>query len=1176
MSTSETSQLTLNQPRAARRKWLTPLVGLAIWLGTVMTISAVISMSIWRINATSIPTSADLDSWLWKSRDAKLAALREVYNGTPDFGDEQCVSIEKFLQQGQAGQPAADEVKWIKLIDANRFRARIMRCPWMNSINILQRQILAEQPVEHFSVDDLGAFHEIKIVRVVPWGRGGNTIGRPEGAEDLVLAYGLGSRTYSESEPLLFWLADAGGQWKLVDWEFVDSGSSESESAALLESASQHRLANGFREMSQYLRAADATRYADEDEFRRQLKKAEGCQLPPQIEELGRYMLINRWSNRDNPDEVRRLQQQVKDPDRMPGFHLIEIKVCEKLGDSENALAKIAHLEQLIGLRPQLIKSRAKLLEWSDRRDDAVVQWRRVVEFEPDVIWNLNELSRLLPDSQRDEIVQQIKKSREPVKLAYQFASYGMHRLKLETLRELAAFVKEKAPGSLEDQGLEVQCLVKNNDHVAAAELYRQSAERGTDQESQDRDWTAYFRQMSQAGRIVEAFKAHPNPARAFQMLMVRDDDDDDRGIDDDQLPIILDVLRQKASQDPWIQFYDGKLAADQQRFEEARRIFAALDEWLPDLKKNRTPDGEKTEDGQAKSDDESDSFGLESLEMQLRYQRCRVEYELGEDVETLEHYKGNEAAYNILSNLAHQYQHWDTLDRLNQTFARTNPNNPWLFSNQTRVLIARRKFDEARHKLRSLASREAKEAWLKYTRESLEREISEAETPVRTIDLLQGVKSPAVFKQLSRELLQEQNWDKLDQLCANYSESVSDPEFKNVQLEQAWRRSDDDRFIQLMATRSNAAKSYAETTWREREVRSLMRLGRQAEADQKAVGLWHHFGQHWPLVLTLVNKQDVAGLTTLLESDEQLASAWEYHDFFQDPILRKVLVDDAFESMRQGKKISLPLSYHGELVVLLLREPMVLNEELLGERLTSLATGQKPLQVTQVSSDKWIVDQNRCRFLVVASAEPYFSLQMVNDRLFDLRKDESPEETSGVFKEQTAYVQIVPILMDNDEPWDAAMRGIREIGSLLLNPKVAGVATRDRIGTRLQVVRLEPSQLDLPTSDALSEARLNGKGRLIRENYLPPSLTAHKRQQLTALASGKEPISPSTTATIQLCAVPRLLTIPVVVNAIRLNYGQVELVVEYQGDSPAPIPELRRGLSFTVSLDQVADVTIP
>lgn len=1167
----------LNPPRSRRRKWLTPLVGMTLWLVTVTVISIVMSALIWWINATSMPTTSDLDSWLWKSRDAKLAALREAYNGTPDFADERCAAIEKFLQQSPADQSDENEVKWIKLVDANRFRARILQCPWMKSISLLHRQQLAGQPIEHFSIDGFSEFREIKILRVVPWGRGGDTIGRNEGTQDLVLAYGLGSRSYGESEPLLFWLAEAGGQWKLIDWEFVDSGYSESESAALNESAIQHRLGNEYREALHSLHSADLTPYTNEDEFRRQLKKAGSQRLPPQVEELTRYMLIHRWSNRDFVDEVRRLEKEVKDPDRMPGFHLVEIKACEKLGESENALAKIAHLEQLIGLRPQLIKLRAKLLEWADRRDDAVVQWRRIVDWEPDGVWNLNELNRLLPDSQRGEIVQHITKSREPAKLAYQFASYGIHRIKLETLRELADFVKEVASDSTESEGLQVLCLVKDHDHVAAAERYRQSAERATDEEVRRRDWASYFYQMNQAGRIVEGFNAHPNPSVAFQMLIGHNEDDEDRPIDEDQLPILLEALRQKAPQDPWIPFYDGKIAADQQRFAEARVLFDTLEKRLPELKQNSTADaGEKSDESQEKSGDESDPFHLSSLETQLRYERCRVEYELGEDVETLEHYKNNEAAYNILSNLAHEYHHWEALDRLNQTFARVDANNPWLLSNQTRVLIARKKFDEARHKVRSLARREAKEAWWKYTRESLEREIVEAETPVRTVDVSQGVRNLTVFKQLSQELMTERNWDKLNQLCANYSAGPNDADVQNVQLEAAWRQPDDARLVQLMSTRSNAAKSYTESVWREREVRSLMRLGRQQEADQKASDLWHHFGQHWPLVLTLIGKQDVAGLTTLLDHDEPLATAWEYHDFFHDPVLRKVLVDDVFEGLRQKRKVSLPQSHHNEVAVVLLSNPIELTDDWLRERLKPPSGDRESVQLIQITPDKWIVTRNRCRFLIVASSESYFSPQMLNDPSFEMRKDESPDDWSTILKSQMAYLQIVPVMIDHDEPWDSALRGVREISSLLVNSRVVAIAIRDRMGTRLQVVPVEESQREQLTSDLFTEAQLNGKGRLFRDRFQPKSLTADKRQLLTALASSKDPLPPSATAMIQLCQAPGLLTIPVKVHSIRLDYGQVELLVEYADDAPAPIPELRRGLQFIVALDQVADVTIP
>ncbi len=611
-------------PKVARQPWLTPLVGVGLWLASVTVMTGLVSSVLWSLRASGTPAKAELDRWQWGSREQKLAALREAYSDRrPVITDPRRDEIEKFLTEATKTNDAIGEGEWVGVLDEARFRKRVQESPWGRSLSWFDGRQLKGMSIPEFSVVSPNQVTSLKLLHIAPWAGG-----------DETLVFTLLRQGYHEVEPVLFWLSHTDGRWKLVDWEFVDSGWSESESAARWVAMSGDPHGTDYELAMLELRGADGLEYSKRDEYEMSLREVEGYEIPLAAKDYARYLLMNRWSHHARPEQVLRLAALIQEPDRVPGVHLLKATACQRLGKTEDAFAALDHLEKLVGFRPSLAASRAHMLQQARRREDALAQWRRLADFDPGEQAYLSELLRLLPKSKRSEVLDRIKSHSEPLKLAAEVARFNQYQLEEPFLNELSKLAKSIAPESAEARQIEILRLESNDQYAAAAALSRQTAENETDKAKQQSHWYAYLTQMHRAGELLTGFANHPDPKSAFQDL-VGGLEDGEAIVDVTELPPLLAAYREKQPNDPWLSYYEGYYAAEQTRFADADNSFAAAERLLPAQPPNATDDDENDDD-------------LSGLRNMLRDQRCRVRYELGQGVAALEAYNRHEAACRL------------------------------------------------------------------------------------------------------------------------------------------------------------------------------------------------------------------------------------------------------------------------------------------------------------------------------------------------------------------------------------------------------------------------------------------------------------------------------------------------------------------------------------------------
>ena len=285
---------------------------------------------------------------------------------------------------------AIGEGVWVGALDEARFRKRVQESPWGRSLSWLEGRGLEGVSIPEFSVVSPNQVTSLKLLRIAPWAGG-----------DETLVFTLLRQGYHEVEPVMFWLSQTDGRWKLVDWEFVDSGWSETESAAHWLAMSGDPHGTDYELAMWELRLADGLEYSQRDESEKSLREVEGYEIPVAAKDYARYLLMNRWSHHARPEEVLRLSASIQEPDRVPGVHLLKAAAYQRLGKTEEAFAALDHLEKLAGFRPSLAASRAHMLQQARRREDALAQWRRLADFDPGEPSYLSELLRLLPKNKQ-------------------------------------------------------------------------------------------------------------------------------------------------------------------------------------------------------------------------------------------------------------------------------------------------------------------------------------------------------------------------------------------------------------------------------------------------------------------------------------------------------------------------------------------------------------------------------------------------------------------------------------------------------------------------------------------------------------------------------------------------------------------------------------------------------
>lgn len=1165
----------LRVDQSQSRTRLTPLVGMGLWLASVVVTTLLASVIVWGVKKANGPIAVIPNQGLWGLPEQKSSALRKIFDGhKPAAVHPRKEEIETFLLNF-TNQDEEQSSKWKEVRDDERFRDRVLKSNYVRLLPRRERQMIAEQPISEFWAERPTRFQHLALVHIAPWAEFGLQ-GTSKPLDDELVVFAYGRSEYDKGEPVVFWLKGPVGQLKLTDWEYINSGIAESEHAGFYESANRDPAATELFRFYHYIRAADELNYSDKEKFEATMKLAEECQVPRAWEDLARYILIVRWSNWSRHDEVCRLADQVKNLDRIPGIIAHYAASRSRLGQDDRALALIAISANLVGFRPDLSELRARILT-NQRSDEAIAQWQRLVDFDPSDVSQLGELFQVLPKARRSEVIERIKSLPDSAKLAVRFAQYHSQRLTLPMLQELARHVAMVSPDSSEARDIEILQLRSQGDFAAAAQIHRLAAERESDPVVKKAQWADYLVEMHSAGQVLAGFEVHPDPRAAFRTLVLGVEESES-AVTTDELPPILAAYRKFRPDDPLLAYYEGYVAAHQQNYQKADECFLAAERLISKEKQAAENDPKAKDD-----DNDGDDLDSDTLTSMICRERCRARYELGDDIEVLSLYPKSEEAYQVIAAKAVDYRQWSVLDRINEAFRRDEPSNPWLAFYSVRLAIAHQELQNAHDLLKEMATREAELPLMKYFRSQLQREIAAAEIPepLRRFELSDDRKE--MFAHVSHLLLDEQDWAGLDKVCRLHPDGPDCDDVAMLRLDQAWKQDNAKELVQRLTPwpeKLFVKQRYQASIWRERLVRSLLRLEQRDQAMAIALDAKQRFGERWPLIMTWVASREAEKFEELLNADDGAMEEWGYRNLADDRELRPLLENIAFANFRKHFALDLTVYDPAPTITILLNKPSEISEEWLSSRLAESKTPDSQLLISRLSPTRLIVCWNQTRFLLTSVAQPYFAADILEDPAVAKHWPDLPADTRQVFAQQQSYWQITSLGGTNQEPWNRSDHECRQLAARLLNDDAVGVMHREWLSDVVTVLPIDATQADKLA--AYQSPFALDQHAIILQNRRPQprKLDDEKRQTLRTMAAKTPAVDEANrlTLTVQLTDGDH----PWIENFQLLElrpqrYGQLEVVAEYRGpDHSNSLPELRPGIRYVVPFGRIVDISQP
>ena len=621
---------------------------------------------------------------------------------------------------------------------------------------------------------------------------------------------------------------------------------------------------------------------------RQHLDRAEQLSLPPGVADLFYYMLASRWYQIDAYEQCLETCRRVQDPDRMPGVYSLRAFSLQSQGDNAAALVAADDYERVLGFQPDMVRLRAQLLDDLERADEALACWRSLAAFAPDNSGDVYALCKALPEGQRTEVLDLVRRAEDPLTVAADVIRASIYNEDDATRDLLQQFVEETAPESPLRLELQGHALDYQGEYEAAAECFRQAAESSEDAERRDAYWVEFLASMTEAGEPVAGYRAMPDKRDAFQTL-IGGIEYDEAMIDQRDLPELLDVHRQRFPEDPWTRLGAGWLAARQDDLDQADREFAAAEA--------------------AGDPAVSELAGSERRSVLHRQGRLREAYEAyAEDANVFQ---------ELAANCRYRAEP-DGLRMLLEMQRTRHPEDPWI-PFYSAVLSQLEDDPQAALDLLDAVpvSEDSGTAYqVRWMRQQLQVELGQWK------DAYESSEQPRVaFAWIIGQLTEQQDADAFrDLVQLHRARDPGDPE--SLLQSVAWAAEhDQDAEVAKMLDPWPAeldVADYQRTRLRQQLVGALLRLGRISRAEELAREFADDEDDPQPLLQVLIHQRDWPSLEVLLD-DPQVISAIQYGaGYGADWSLQAYRSDPAARPFRERVPPPLPSTQAGVRIALL------------------------------------------------------------------------------------------------------------------------------------------------------------------------------------------------------------------------------------------------------------------
>jgi tetratricopeptide (TPR) repeat protein len=417
--------------------------------------------------------------------------------------------------------------------------------------------------------DQPGDFHSVKVLA------GGN--------EGVVVG---GYHDWKGPRRVRWWFTREGGDWRLYDFEYLDTGIRVSRLLPSLLANPPAPLPDWAMAPPWPLEAAAHLRSGNAAEAEKVLARVEKAPLSPPYA-AARWVLTgaarvqrgNFYGALPCLEEARRLN-----PD-MPHLDLLLAQVQVRLGRPRQALDHLDRYRALAGDDARVWACAGSALAQRGQAQKAAEALRKALAEEPTLTEALQDLRRLLPAGKGAELAERFTRLAEALDPDARLERFD--RLAFAALADRDTEAVEAYVGVLRGQNVvDVQvdlCLARARalagKSAEAVALFKDVMNNVPDAQQRRQCLRELLLDLAEGSDFLSAYRLAPDRREAFPVLA----DELFQRQDDEALRALLDAHRQEHKGDAWAHFYEGELHAQAKRPDEAERAFAAAQAAAPD-----------------------------------------------------------------------------------------------------------------------------------------------------------------------------------------------------------------------------------------------------------------------------------------------------------------------------------------------------------------------------------------------------------------------------------------------------------------------------------------------------------------------------------------------------------------------------------------------------------------
>ena len=386
--------------------------------------------------------------------------------------------------------------------------------------------------------------------------------------------------------------------------------------------------------------------------------------------------------NSDNRRNRRNVFQPQFVP--QPGIDRDQVRIAEAIRLNRDAkfaeaLQELDALDNLEGPSAASARERGEALRGLNRADEALAAYRKSLDMNPrDAEAFFGYLCAIAPGRLETDVGARFSRIDQPAAHFERFAADCKQANDFHSMKQLAAEMVRIDPRSSLADFYRSLAEARLDSPAAAIASFRSALVKEADARQRIHFGEEFLKAMASCGRAIDAYAVIPDARAAFRVAAA----DLQRTHQLDPLGRLVRLHSRKHPDDPNLPLYRAELLADDGRYAEAEKAFAAEVAKVPD----------------------------EMLLQDFQYTRVHVAYRLGKATDALERIPPRDATWQSLVSLCYQDRDFVLLEKLIEQQLAKQPNDVEARRQRMIVRIHQGKTDEAAAILHALIAREADE----------------------------------------------------------------------------------------------------------------------------------------------------------------------------------------------------------------------------------------------------------------------------------------------------------------------------------------------------------------------------------------------------------------------------------------------------------------------------------